>query len=70
MSAGNETLLECPVETLMPQEKAMKTAKCCVERETETANANVESDDEDHPCHAPPQLRQIELAQCEHPPTV
>ena len=64
MSDGNETLLESPVETLKAQEKAMETAKCCAQRET--ANANVESDVEGHPCHAPPLLRQMELAQCEH----
>ena len=58
------------MEALRPQEKAVENAECCAERETETANANVDSDVEDHPCNGPPQLCQMELAQCEHPPTV
>ena len=63
--------MDYPMETLSSQEKAMETVKCCAERETaerETADATaVESGAE---VHAPPQLHQMEPAQCEHPPTV
>ena len=52
------------------QEMAMKAAASCeneaVDMKTPKA-PNVESDMEAHPCHSPPHLRQMKLAQREHP---
>ena len=54
------------METLSSQEKAMETVKYRAERETADATA-AESDAE---VHDHPQLRQMEPARREHPPTV